>query len=89
MCMVGPQLLRFLQLPAGAWVVQLRGDQTAKARESSPGEPHLEAKERAQRRGDGVGGGEDRAVFPEPGVGGLAVLGEQGRPGAKGWLGQS
>ena len=46
---VGPEILRFLQLPAGAWVVQLRGDQAAEARELSLGKPHLEAKEKAQQ----------------------------------------
>lgn len=49
MSRVGPEILCFLQLPAGAWVVQLRGDQAAEARELSPGEPHLEAKEKAQQ----------------------------------------
>lgn len=49
MSRVGPGILRFLQLPAGAWVVQLRGDQAAEARDLSPGEPRLEAKEKAQQ----------------------------------------
>lgn len=87
MCMVGPELLRFLQLPAGAWVVQLRGDQAAKARESSPGEPHLEAKEKAQR-GDGVGG-RGRGSVPEPGWEGWPCSGNKGEAWSKGWLGQS
>lgn len=50
----GPEILHFLQLPAGAWtglekrglkgLVQLRGDQAGEAREVPPGQPCLEAK---------------------------------------------
>ena len=51
---VGPEILHFLQLPAGAWtgsekqglkgLVPLRGDQAGEAREVPPGQPCLEAK---------------------------------------------
>ena len=56
MSRVGPGILRFLQLPDGAWVVQLPGDQATEARVLSPGEPVLKPKRRHSKRGQGTGG---------------------------------
>lgn len=72
---VGPGILRVLQLPAGAWVVQLRGDQATEARKLSPGEPVLKPKRRHSKRVKRVGGRGQGGV-PELG---LAVRGGQGR----------
>ena len=72
---VGPGILRFLQLPAGAWVVQLPGYQATEARELSLGEPVLKPKRRHSERGQGVGG-RGQGSAPEPG---LAVRRGRGR----------